>query len=66
MWRAGLDTKAIGNDGDDDDWETDPDFVVSISSYLWLFDSSFTISNHSEEFRNSFSQAHAHCFSWPL
>lgn len=30
MWRAGLDAKAVANDGDDDDWETDPDFVVGI------------------------------------
>ena len=29
MWKSGYDTKAIANDGDDDDWETDPDFVVS-------------------------------------
>lgn len=29
MWRAGVDTKMnIGSAGDDDDWETDPDFVV--------------------------------------
>lgn len=35
MWRAGLDTKGIAaNDGDDDDWETDPDFVVSSFSVL--------------------------------
>lgn len=31
MWRAGLDTKGITTGGDDDDdWETDPDFVVSL------------------------------------
>ena len=31
MWRAGLDTKGISAGGDDDDdWETDPDFVVSL------------------------------------
>lgn len=31
MWRAGLDTKGISTGGDDDDdWETDPDFVVSL------------------------------------
>ena len=41
MWRAGLDTKGIANDGEDDDWETDPDFVVSISWYLRLFHSLF-------------------------
>ena len=30
MWRAGVDTKVnADNAGDDDDWETDPDFVVS-------------------------------------
>jgi len=34
MWRAGLDVKATANSGDDDDWETDPDFVVSI--YGWF------------------------------
>ena len=29
MWRAGVDTKMnVGSAGDDDDWETDPDFVV--------------------------------------
>lgn len=29
MWRAGVDTKMNADGGDDDDWETDPDFVVS-------------------------------------
>lgn len=28
MWRAGVDIKTITNTEDDDDWETDPDFVV--------------------------------------
>ena len=31
MWRAGVDAKmTVGSTGDDDDWETDPDFVVSV------------------------------------
>ena len=30
MWRAGVDTKVNAGGGDDDDWETDPDFVVSV------------------------------------
>ena len=31
MWRAGVDVKASTDYADDDDaWETDPDFVVSI------------------------------------
>lgn len=34
MWRAGVDVKAITNTEDDDDWETDPDFVVSVSLYF--------------------------------
>ena len=29
MWKAGVDTKMNIGGGDDDDWETDPDFVVS-------------------------------------
>lgn len=29
MWKAGVDTKMDIGGGDDDDWETDPDFVVS-------------------------------------
>ena len=29
MWKAGVDTKMNLGGGDDDDWETDPDFVVS-------------------------------------
>lgn len=28
MWKAGVDVKAITANDDDDDWETDPDFVV--------------------------------------
>ncbi|KAK2565317.1 Src substrate cortactin [Acropora cervicornis] len=31
MWKAGYDPKAIVNDADDDDWETDPDFVNDVS-----------------------------------
>lgn len=34
MWKAGYDPKAIVNDADDDDWETDPDFVVSICTFF--------------------------------
>ena len=30
MWKAGVDTKMNIGGGDDDDWETDPDFVVSV------------------------------------
>lgn len=29
MWKAGVDTKMNIGGADDDDWETDPDFVVS-------------------------------------
>ena len=29
MWRAGLNVKTVTSAADDDDWETDPDFVVS-------------------------------------
>ena len=37
MWRAGLDTKGITTGGDDDDdWETDPDFVVSLLVNGWF------------------------------
>lgn len=48
MWRAGVDTKMnIGSAGDDDDWETDPDFVVGAeprvtSSSCWII----SIFNH--------------------
>ena len=28
MWKSGVDVKAITTNDDDDDWETDPDFVV--------------------------------------
>ena len=34
MWKAGVDVKAITNNDDDDDWETDPDFVVSVPPSL--------------------------------
>jgi hypothetical protein len=34
MWRAGVDIKTITNTEDDDDWETDPDFVVSLEQFL--------------------------------
>ena len=30
MWRAGVDVK-VSDTADDDDWETDADFVVSLS-----------------------------------
>ena len=30
MWRAGVDVKTITNTEDEDDWETDPDFVVCL------------------------------------
>ena len=29
MWRAGTDVKTVTS-ADDDDWETDPDFVVKL------------------------------------
>ena len=29
MWKAGVDVKKVAQD-DDDDWETDADFVVSL------------------------------------
>ena len=32
MWKAGVDTKMNIGGGDDDDRETDPDFVVSNNS----------------------------------
>ena len=31
MWRAGVDTKFSNTESAEDDWETDPDFVVSIA-----------------------------------
>ena len=30
MWKAGVDIKSAGAGDDDDDWETDADFVVWI------------------------------------
>ena len=33
MWRAGLNVKTVTSAADDDDWETDPDFVVRYTSY---------------------------------
>ena len=34
MWRAGLNVKTVTSAADDDDWETDPDFVVSLITYI--------------------------------
>lgn len=31
MWRAGVDSKFSNTENAEDDWETDPDFVVSIA-----------------------------------
>ena len=31
MWRAGVDVKVSADNADDDEWETDPDFVVRCS-----------------------------------
>lgn len=31
MWRSGQHVKTITAGDDDDDWETDPDFVVSVT-----------------------------------
>ena len=34
MWKAGNDVKMAGPEDDDDEWETDPDFEVSIKKRL--------------------------------
>ena len=34
MWKSGVDVKVSNTDVDDDDWETDADFVVMI---IWFF-----------------------------
>lgn len=37
MWRAGVDVKSAGAADDDDDWETDADFVVWILLFYQLY-----------------------------
>jgi len=34
MWKAGVDVKVSNTDADDDEWETDPDFVVRFFYFM--------------------------------
>lgn len=35
MWKAGVDVKVSNTEADDDEWETDPDFVVRFPMMGW-------------------------------